>query len=413
MKAKSKMIDDTAKLEAGDYEWPEHVVQVTTDGWGVLSMAELRIILAMLGKDPDVQPKEKDRVIADIENLSTDDTVKAQAIYEMVCKHKVPKGAPPLPSGGRWTSTDFHAEIVKLLDRVKRDMSTEAVEQVVTANMAQAQEQIAAHIATALAKVRTIEVKLPDEKKASKIEGIVHEKFELILQLISQRLSVLLVGPTQSGKTTLAKQIAKALKLRFAAQSFSGGLTESKLFGRKMPGKGGAAEFVGTPFLDVYENGGLYLADELDAADSNVMTSWNMWIANGEGWLPERVNQPHVKMHNDFRLIAAANTFGFGSDARYVGRNALDYATLERFGGGVVYMDYDRRIEATLARKEILDWAWALRDRIRSAQLNREMTTRTVAVLETMTKAYGWTVKEWEERFFANWSNEEKRLLKI
>jgi MoxR-like ATPase len=413
MSKKIKPIDDTTKLEAADYEWPDHVVQVTTEGWGVLSMSELRIILAMLGKDPDVQPKDKSDVIGDIENLSTDDTVRSQAIYEMVCKHKVPKGDKPLPSGGCWTSSDFHTEVTKLIERVKKDLSTEAVDQLVVASMTEAQALIEQHIEKALEKVRKIEVQLPDDKKSIKLEGVTHEKFELILQLISQRAAVLLVGPTQSGKTTIAKQIAKALKLRFAAQSFSGGLTESKLFGRVLPGKGGSAEFVGTPFLDMYENGGLYLADELDAADSNVMTAWNMWIANGEGWLAERAGREHVKMHKDFRIIAAANTFGFGSDARYVGRNALDYATLERFGCGVVYMDYDRRIESALARKEILDWAWRLRDRIRSVQLNREMSTRTIAVMETMTKAYNWNTAQWEERFFANWTAEEKRLLRL
>jgi hypothetical protein len=161
----------------------------------------------------------------------------------------------------------------------------------------------------------------------------------------------------------------------------------------------------------MYENGGLNLADELDAGDSNVLTSINMMLANGECWLPDRPSKPVAKQHKDFCLVAAANTFGFGADARYVGRNALDYATLERFGGGVIYMDYDRRIEAKLARQSVLDWAWPLREKIRSCQLNREMSTRTIAVMEKMIEAYDWKQEDWEKRFFANWSREEKRLL--
>lgn len=408
--AKIKMIDESTKLEAADFEWPDHVVQVTTEGWEVLSLPELRIILAMLGTDPDVQPKDKHLVIDMIEDKMTDDTVRGQAIYEMICKHKLPKGTTPMPSGGKWTSSDFMAEATKLLEKIKSDLSKEAVTELVTANMAQAQEQIGKHIAAALASARKIEVVLPNEKP-TKIEGVVHEAFESALQLVSQGFPILLVGPTQCGKTTMGKHLADALKLRFGAQSFSGGLTESKLFGRQLPGKNGASEFRGTVFSDLYENGGMYLADELDAGDANVVTSWNMWISNGEGWNPDRTDKPLFKKHKNFRLIAAANTFGFGADARYVGRNALDYATLERFGCGVIYMDYDKRIESKLARKEICDWAWGLRNKIRASQLDREMSTRTIAVCEKMTAAYGWTKADWEKRFFANWSAEERRLL--
>jgi len=408
--AKIKMIDGSTKLEAHEYEWPDHVVQVTTDCWELLSFPELRIILAMLGVDPDVQPKDKHLVIDMIEDKVTDDTVRGQAIYEMICKHKLPKGTTPLPSGGKWTSTDFMAEAVKLLEKIKTDLSKEAVTDLVTANMAQAQEQIGKHIAAALASARKIEVVLPNEKP-TKVEGVTHEALEPALQLVSQGFPIMLVGPTQCGKTTLAKQLAAALKLKFAAQSLSGGMTEGKLLGRQLPRKGGAAEFVGTPFLHAYEEGWVFLADEFDAADSNVPVSINMGLANKEIWIPDRDEKPVAKMHKNFRLIATANTFGFGADARYVGRNALDYATLERFGCGVIYMDYDKRIEAKLARKEICDWAWGLRNKIRASQLDREMSTRTIAVCEQMTGAYGWTLADCEKRFFANWSAEERRLL--
>jgi hypothetical protein len=42
---------------------------------------------------------------------------------------------------------------------------------------------------------------------------------------------------------------------------------------------------------------------------------------------------PHgmFKRHPDFVFIAAANTFGMGANDRYVGRNRLDAATLDRF----------------------------------------------------------------------------------
>jgi hypothetical protein len=51
-------------------------------------------------------------------------------------------------------------------------------------------------------------------------------------------------------------------------------------------------------------------------------------------------------------VCAAANTYGTGADALYVGRNQLDAATLDRFY--VVEMDYDRKLEAKLAPEEVV-----------------------------------------------------------
>ena len=406
-KKSTKFVDE--QTTAQDFQWPEHVTEVPDEAWEYLSETELRVFLAMLGTNVERQPRNKLDVIQALSNTIPDDTVHAQAAYRVVCHHELPKGEA-FRKSGPFAAPDFLSEVTKLIDRVKTDLGKDAITDIVNANLATAQEAINKHIETALRTHRELKIVVNNEKP-TKVAGKTHEKFELAVHMVSQGFPILLVGPTQCGKTTMARQIATALKLPFAAQSFSGGLTESKLLGRVLPKDKGAAEFVGTPFLDVYENGGLFLADEIDAADSNVLTSLNMGIANGEIWLPDRDKKPVAKRHAKNRLVAAANTFGFGADARYVGRNALDYATLERFGCGVIYMDYDRNIEAELARTEILEWAWHLRDLIRKSQLNREMSTRTIVVLEHMTKSLGWGQEEWEERFFANWSNEERRLL--
>ena len=40
---------------------------------------------------------------------------------------------------------------------------------------------------------------------------------------------------------------------------------------------------------------------------------------------------PSANAQDDFRLVATGNTYGTGGDHRYVGRQALDAATLDRF----------------------------------------------------------------------------------
>ena len=54
-----------------------------------------------------------------------------------------------------------------------------------------------------------------------------------------------------------------------------------------------------------------------------------------------------VKRHEDFILIATANTFGNGANAQYVGRNQLDSATLDRFV--TIEWGYDEELEMAIA----------------------------------------------------------------
>jgi len=55
------------------------------------------------------------------------------------------------------------------------------------------------------------------------------------------------------------------------------------------------------------------------------------------------------------RVVASANTFGRGADRTYVGRQALDGATLDRFS--VEYVEVDRTLEETLCLATGLDEA--------------------------------------------------------
>ena len=62
--------------------------------------------------------------------------------------------------------------------------------------------------------------------------------------------------------------------------------------------------------------------------------------------IPNRIEKPYAKQHKDFVLVASANTVGKGANRIYVGRNAQDEASLDRFRIGQVEMDYDRALEA-------------------------------------------------------------------
>ena len=281
---------------------------------------------------------------------------------------------------------------------------------------------IAEEVQKALRKVKmprqgasTITIKAPVGKDV-KVEGLVHKQFKKVLQLVSQRIPTLLVGPSGAGKTHLAAQVAEAVKARaFSAISCSVGMSEGHVQGWLLPtGDGGKFEYEKSAFIDIVENGGVFLIDEIDSADENMLVILNMLLSNGRMYVPQRTKNPEVVMHEDCIILAAANTFGNGADAQYVGRNQLDAATLDRFRVGMVFIDYDTDVEAALCDPDILEWGHAIRANIAEHGIRRIMSTRTMRTLSVMKTAYPneWgTRRTWERQYFADWSDDEKRLV--
>jgi cobaltochelatase CobS len=231
------------------------------------------------------------------------------------------------------------------------------------------------------------------------------------------RKPVFIPGPAGSGKSYLAQQAAEVLQLPFYSVSCSIGMTESNLVGRQLPmGEQGQFQYVSTPFMTAYENGGLFLLDEIDAADSSVLLCINSAIANGKVQLAIRPEKPLATMHENFRIIAAANTFGRGADRLYVGRNQLDESTMSRFRAGVTPIGYSRELETQLwtargLKVEDLRRLWKWRDAIEANRLERILCTRFILDAADLL-AGGF---EWDEvmgAFFEGWRDDEVRKVK-
>jgi hypothetical protein len=95
--------------------------------------------------------------------------------------------------------------------------------------------------------------------------------------------------------------------------------------------------------LTLFTNGGVFLYDEIDAADSNMILVVNDLLAlrPGETFHNPVNGQQYVKSP-DFIPIAGANTLGLGASREFTGRERLDGATLDRFRMGRVTLDLDR-----------------------------------------------------------------------
>lgn len=177
-------------------------------------------------------------------------------------------------------------------------------------------------------KVRT----LPDQYR--------HPVFTDILACLSVRENIYLVGGAGSGKTTIASQAAAALNLPFYSTGAVGMAYQLQGF------INAEGKYMETDLYRAYVNGGVFLFDEIDASSAQALLAFNAIAANDLAAFPCGT----VKRHNDFVIIAAANTFGAGADAQYVGRSQLDAATLDRFA--FITMDYDSKLELAISAND-------------------------------------------------------------
>ena len=180
----------------------------------------------------------------------------------------------------------------------------------------------------------TIDLTAPGVKLSG--DAIMHHKFPLLAAAVAARVNVMLVGPAGSGKTTAAVKAAQALGLPFYGTGAIN--SEYKLTGF-IDAQG---RIVSTAFRQAFEHGGVFLFDEIDASLPGALLAFNAALANDWMDFPDA----NVKRHENFRVIAGANTFGTGADRQYVGRNQLDAASLDRYA--VIEWNYDEALEAAL-----------------------------------------------------------------
>lgn len=170
------------------------------------------------------------------------------------------------------------------------------------------------------------------------VEGTQHKMFEEILDLLAVGTNPYLVGAAGTGKTQAAENAAKALGKPFYSISVCSQSTKGELFGFMSA----TGTYVSTLFRQAFEHGGVFLMDEVDNGNPNILNSLNAALANGYCAFPDAM----VKRHEEFICVAAANTFGTGADRQYIGSAQLGAAFLDRFVQ--VEVGYDDALEEAL-----------------------------------------------------------------
>lgn len=190
-----------------------------------------------------------------------------------------------------------------------------------------------------------------------------HAKYDEVKSLIEVDIPVLLTGQAGSGKTTLVKQVAEDLELKFFSISLTRQTTLSHLLGFMSVN----GTYVPSSFRECFQHGGLMLLDEIDAGDPNVLLAFNT-IENGYISFPDGL----VNCHEDFRLAATANP----QDQHnfYTGRSKLDAATLDRFD--IIDVERDNELEMSLVDLDTYHRMEVLRSILKENNAEKQVSMR-------------------------------------
>ena len=204
-----------------------------------------------------------------------------------------------------------------------------------------------------------------------------HKQFDELLSLISAGQNVWINGGAGGGKTHAAGDVAKVLNLDFYSKSLSAQTSEFSLLGFI----NAAGNFVETDFFKAYVNGGIFVLDEIDNSNPNILSVLNSALANGHCSFANGIQ----KRHENFILIATANTTGRGANQKYVGRLVADAATLDRFV--MLNWEYDLKLEALLSSDIIAAKVNDLRNKAINAGLNCVISPRASVSIAKLTWA--------------------------
>jgi len=164
-----------------------------------------------------------------------------------------------------------------------------------------------------------------------------HEVFYSLFKWLSLGENIALIGPAGSGKTSAVRAAADLLGLDY--YSVGACQTPYELTGFISA----SGDRVETSFSRFCQHGGVFLFDELDGSSPKALTVLHEALDNRRLTLP---GGESIELHPSCLIVASANTWGRGADRTYVGRNALDGATLDRFVQ--LAMNYDEVFESAI-----------------------------------------------------------------
>jgi MoxR-like ATPase len=318
--------------------------------------------------------------------------------------------------GGSAAAEDPRLAAAKRIEEILGSIPTGIDEPTVRGIVAEAEERMIDRLAEGLnGATRPIQVVTPEGQPAGPVIEGAHRSLKSVLEYAALSRGLMLVGPTGSGKTSVAIDAARALgaEERLVIVGCDETQTAADLIGYLLP----SGEWVDGPVTRSMRDpqGGVLVLDEVDNGSANTLNALNSALSHGILTTPRGA----VRAPESWRVFLTANTYGGGGDWMYAGRNTLDAAFLDRFAGNVLYVDYDvateRRIIGCLgdSADDVARVIWAIRDRVAAATIARPVGTRWFVAAARMASLFKGLAAPKDRKAFVKqvmrpWTEEER-----
>jgi len=263
------------------------------------------------------------------------------------------------------------------------------------------EESIKARLST---QVTHTTVNIPSLNIQATTSEYVRPELTDILNLLIDGHNVFITGESGTGKSYLASQVSQILALPYGYLNCSLGTNENDLYGRHTP-----VGFQSGLFWNCIKDGGVFLLDEMDAADESVLLSVNTILSSKKGSLVyNKNNGESCLINNNFYLLAAGNTKLNGASLTYNSRNKLDGAFVNRFT--CVNVGYDDVIEKSLCDEETHAILNEMRVKLKKNDCSELITTRDFEKFYKLKTRFG---KDKAIKLFTNlWSDEAQDAIR-
>ena len=250
-----------------------------------------------------------------------------------------------------------------------------------------------------------------------------YDDLALYLTPGATRPAIALVGPAGNGKTTVAENALKERGIGYVVIDATEFTEPADLIGAMTydPQKGEV--WRDGPITRAFRDGLAILINEFDALNPRAALCLQS-VAQDAG--PDKTgryvtcigsHEDRVYPVSDCPLIVTMNTYGTGATRDYVGRNALDAATMDRYT--VISTDYENETAILMFHGYAQDlattlevWAHETRKKIADNSLRIILSNRTLIRIAQAITSYRWTWdRAIEKEFFGRLEPEYRELI--